>query len=73
MTEDRKILQALVDGQAAIRADIKEVKDEVKQNTMRIKRLHASLVYLENDVPTNLEFNKPEKRVTKLEKRVALN
>ena len=82
MTRDTKLLQAIVDSVAASRKEIKEVKDEVKKVegkidgvekrlTERINKLGASLAYLEDDTPR--EFDKLEKRVTKLEKHVVSN
>lgn len=64
---DTKILQVLLDGQTAIRKDIKEVKEEVQKNGKRIDNLGLQLANLEDDAPTNDEFGKLVKRATKLE------
>lgn len=70
---DTKLLQSIVDGQALIRGDIKEVKEEVKKTkttlTERIDRLGLQLASLEDDAPTIDEFDRLEKRVKELEKQ----
>jgi len=70
---DKKILQAILDGQTSIKKDIKEVRDEVKNNGGRIDKLGTQLAELENDSPTIKEFDGLKKRVGKVEKQVASN
>ncbi len=81
---DTKMLQAILDGQtglkkdiAGVRKDIKEVKEEVKKTevrlTVRIDKLGLQIARLEDDAPTNEEFNALEKRVTKLENQASKN
>lgn len=67
-----KMLQAVLDGQVAIREDIGEVKLEVKKNGKRIDKLGLQLARLEDDTPTIEEFVKFEKRVTKVEKHISV-
>lgn len=68
---DTKILQSILDGQSSIRKDIKEVKEELKKTetklTKRIDTLGLQIANLEDDAPTVDEFDKLEKRVSKLE------
>lgn len=66
-----KMLQAILDGQASIKDDIKEVKEEVKKNGGRIDKLGMELAELADDAPTVEEFNGLEKRVGRLEKQTA--
>lgn len=70
---DTKMLQALLDGQTVIRKDIKEVKEEVKKNGARIDTLGLQIARLEDDSPTIEEFDKLEKRVSKLETQASKN
>ncbi len=73
---DTKMLQAILSGQSQIREDIKslDVKiDGVEERlTSRIDKLGKQLAYLEDDAPTIAEHKKLEKRVTKIEKKIAL-
>lgn len=68
---DTKILQSILDGQVSIRKDIKEVKVELKKTetrlTTRIDKLGLQIANLEDDSPTIEEFDKLDKRVSKLE------
>ena len=74
---DTKILQSILDGQTSIRKDIKEVKQNLekteKRLTVRIDKLGLQIVNLEDDAPTIAEFDKLEKRVTKLENHAVKN
>ena len=49
---DTKILQAILDGQTSIRADIKRVEEKVENNGARIDNLGLQLASLEDDSPT---------------------
>lgn len=81
---DTKMLQALLDGQAAIRKDISTVsgdvngvKEELKQTekrlTARLDKLGLQIARLEDDSPTIEEFSTLEKRVLKLETQASKN
>lgn len=71
---DSKILQAILDGQNGIRADIRRVEDKLSQTEKRlaerIDKLGIQLAELSDDAPTIDEFDKLEKRVTKLESQI---
>ena len=71
-----KMLQILIDGQKSIRDDIKEVKDNLKGTeerlTKRIDILGLQIANVEDDAPTIKEFDKLEKRVTKVEKKLQI-
>lgn len=79
---DTKMLQAIINGQSSIKSElltkiesvakkVDEVKDELKLTekrlTKRIDRLGFDLAELSDDAPTVDEFDKLEKRVSKLE------
>ena len=68
---DSKTLQAILDGQSSIRADIKRVEKKVDENGARIDKLGLQIANLEDDSPTIEEFDNLEKRVKRLEKQVA--
>ena len=68
---DSKTLQAILDGQSSIRADIKRVEKKVEENGARIDKLGLQIANLEDDSPTIEEFDNLEKRVKRLEKQVA--
>ena len=70
---DTKVLQAILDGQVAIREDIKRVDNKVDKNGERIDKFGLQLAELSDDAPTIKEFDKLGKRVTNLEKTVASN
>lgn len=81
---DTGILQAILDGQTGlkkdiqeVRRDVKEVKEEVKKTegrlTARIDKLGLQVASLEDDAPTNDEFDVLTKRVSKLENQVSKN
>ncbi|OGM05688.1 hypothetical protein A2125_00185 [Candidatus Woesebacteria bacterium GWB1_43_5] len=80
---DTKMLQAILNGQSAIREhvsqqilnvrkDIKKVEKKVDENTKRIDKLGSQLAYLEDDAPTGEEFRALSKRVEKVESKTAL-
>ena len=71
-----KILQKVLDGQTAIRKDIKTLKNEMNEGftkvNERVDKLGKSLAYLEDDAPTRDEFGKLEVRIKKVEQKVAI-
>lgn len=80
MTDDsHKMLQMVLDGQGAIRNDIKnldkklstKIDDVDEKLTKRIDKLGLQIANLEDDAPTIEEFDKLEKRVKKIEVKVA--
>jgi len=88
MSGNTKMLQAIIDGQRAIKEELKndikkvdtkvdkgfkEVKKEILNNRRRIDKLGIDLVELSDDAPTIEEFDKLEKRVTKLENQGSKN
>lgn len=66
------MLQALLKGQTKIREDIKELGYKIDKVDKRVDTLGKSLAYLEDDAPTRVEHQKLEKRVIKIEKKIAL-
>jgi hypothetical protein len=74
---DTKMLQLLLDGQTKIRKDVKEVKEAVikvdEKLTKRMDNLGLQIANLEDDAPTIEEFEGLEKKVTKIQKRLALS
>lgn len=86
MNDTQKMLQAIINGQSAIKQELSgkidkvdkkvdglgEKLDKVEKNlTKRIDKLGMQLAYLEDDTPTREEYNNLEKRVDKVEQRVA--
>ncbi len=77
---DTKILQAILDGQVAMKRELNgkidklqtEVTDGFKKVNERLDSIGESVAYLEDDAPTREEYGKLEKRVTKIEKKLAL-
>jgi len=71
-----KMLQILIDGQKSIRKDIKEVKEGIKETgerlSGRLDKLGLQIARLEDDSPTIGEFDKLEKRVTKVENKLQI-
>ena len=75
---DTKILQAILDGQTSIRADITSVRSDIKRvekkvehNGARIDKLGLQIAGLEDDTPTIEEFDNLDKKVKRLEKQAA--
>jgi len=72
---DTKMLQMVLDGQVEIRQDLKRIEKKVesveKNLTTRIDNIGLQLAELEDDAPTRKEHDRLEKRVTKLETRIA--
>ena len=77
MTRDTKMLQSILTGVADIREDIERLNKKIngveERLTERIDKLGGTIAYLEDDTPTMEEFEKLEKRVTKIEKQRTLN
>jgi hypothetical protein len=84
MDDTRKMLQAIINGQNALKQDlvkridqvvteVKGVKEDLrlveKKLTVRIDRVGKSLAYLEEDAPIREEFDELEDRVVKLEQK----
>ncbi len=73
---DTKLLQAILNNQVSMRQDIKNLDKKMdigfKEVNGRIDKLGKSLAYLEEDTPTNEEFDNLEKRVRKVEKKLFL-
>ena len=71
------MLQLLLDGQVAIRKDVKEVKEAVfatdEKLTKRIDKLGLQIANLEDDAPTMEEFEGLEKKVVKIQNKLALS
>lgn len=74
---DNKILQAIVNGQVAIREDIQKLDKKVssvEENlTRRINNLGLQLANLEDDAPTRDEFDALGQKVAVLEKHAPQN
>ena len=61
----------VLDGQVEIKQDLKRIEKKVDENGNRIDKIGLQLAELEDDAPTIKEFDKLEKRVTKLESQAA--
>jgi len=80
MPDTNKMLQMVLDGQVAIRQDVKKLDEKLsgkidgveEKLTSRIDKLGLQIANLEDDSPTIEEFDKLETRVAKVEKKVAL-
>lgn len=76
MTSQTKMLQILIDGQKSIRNDIEGLKKHTDQGFKnvndRLDKIGRSVASLEDDTPTNDEFDKQEKRVNKVEKKLQI-
>lgn len=69
MADDtHKMLQLVLEGQGAIRSDIKNLDEKL---TKRIDRIGLDVARLQDDAPTIEEFDKLEKRVKNVEVKVA--
>ena len=79
---DTKILQAILDGQSAIKEELKgeinkvkedvlRVEKKVDENGERIDKLGLDLAKLSDDAPTYEEFDGLEERVSKVESQIA--
>ena len=81
MNDTQKMLQAIINGQSAIKQELSskidgidqkvdrldEKLDKVEKNlTGRIDKLGKQLAYLEDDTPTREEYDDLEKRVDKM-------
>jgi len=77
--DSHKMLQMVLDGQSAIRGDIKnldkklstKIDDVDEKLTKRIDKLGLQIANLEDDAPTIEEFDKLGRRVKKVELKVA--
>ena len=84
MKDTKKMLRAIINGQSALKQDllkkidsvdikVDDVKKEVKKNAKRIGGFGLQLAKLSDDAPTIEEFDKLDKRVSKVEQAVASN
>ena len=78
---DTKILQAILDGQRALKEELSgkidkvdekvdSVKEEVLENRKRIDKIGYNFAALSDDAPTIEEFDDLGKRVSELENQV---
>lgn len=85
MNDTQKMLQAIINGQSAIKQELSgkidkidqkvdklsEKLDQVEKNlTGRIDKIGKQLAYLKDDTPTREEYTDLEKKVDKMEKKV---
>lgn len=77
MARDTKILQSILDGQTSIKKGLNEGFKNVDLRfdgiDKRIDKLGLQLANLEEDAPTIEEFEGLEKKVVKIQKRLALS
>lgn len=75
MEEVMKMLRALLNAQSAQNEEIaklrKELQEVFEKLSRRIDVLGSDLAYLEDDAPTREEHDKLEKRVSKIENKLA--
>lgn len=84
MNDTQKMLQAIINGQSAIKQELsgkidkvdlrverleKKIDQAEKNLTTRIDKLGKQLAYLEDDAPTREEFDNLEERVDKIEQK----
>lgn len=84
MNDTQKMLQAIINGQSAVKQELSgkidiidqkvdrldEKLDKVEKNlTGRIDKLGKQLAYLKDDTPTREEYDKLEERVDKIEQK----
>ncbi len=82
MDDTKKMLQAVINGQSALKEELlkviekvdlkvdglqEEMRGEFKKVNARLDTLGESLAYLEDDAPTRDEFDDLEKRVEHIE------
>ena len=87
MNDTQKMLQAIINGQSAIKQELSgkidkldlkvdkldEKLDEVEENlTSRIDKLGKQLAYLEDDTPTREEYDELEEKVDGMSQAPAL-
>jgi len=81
---DTKILQAIVDGQKAlkkelkrdinnVRRDVLRVARKVDKNGKRLDKLGMDLTQLSDDAPTIEEFDDLRQKVTKIQRHLAIS
>ena len=74
---DTKMLQLVLDGQVSIKKEMREgfksVDLRFDQVDKRIDKLGLQIANLEDDAPTIEEFDNLEKKVVKIQKRLALS
>lgn len=84
MVDTQKMLQAIINGQSAIKQELSSKIDKVDQKvdrlgekldkveknlTGRIDKLGRQLAYLEDDTPNREEYDQLENRVDRLEQK----
>ncbi len=84
---DTKILRAIINGQSSMKTELlseikkvngrldnleKKMDNGFKNVNNRLDSIGKSVAYLEDDAPTGEEHDKLEKRVAKIEKKVAI-
>jgi chromosome segregation ATPase len=76
MTNDTKMLQLLLDGQASIKKELREgfksVDERFDKVDKRIDKLGLQIASLEDDAPTIDEFDELKEKVVKIQKNLAL-
>ncbi|OGM60028.1 hypothetical protein A2955_01505 [Candidatus Woesebacteria bacterium RIFCSPLOWO2_01_FULL_37_19] len=81
MDDVKKMLRTIVNGQSAMKQELlskidsldKKVEKGFTGVNKRLDTIGKSVAYLEDDAPTIGEFDKLEKRVSKLENRAIKN
>lgn len=86
MTDTKKMMNAIINGQSAIKQELSSKIDRIDQKvdslsekvdnvetnvTNRIDILGKHLAYLEDDTPTREEYDELEKRVDKVERKAS--
>lgn len=67
MSDNTKMLQALVDGQSKINKKLDVLGEKIDENGKRINKLGLDLAELSDDASTVDEFEELDKRVAKIE------
>ena len=85
MNDTQKMLQAIINGQSALKQELSGKIDKVDQKVdrlgerlegridgveKRLDKIGKQLAYLEDDTPIREEYDELEKRVDKIEQRV---
>ncbi len=67
------MLQILINGQIAIKDELKKLTEEVKQNTIRLDKQGKWIANLEDYAPTRDELNEVNSKVEKIVKHVGIS
>jgi predicted nucleic acid-binding Zn-ribbon protein len=88
MDDTKKMLQAVINGQGALKEELLKVIEKVdlkvdglqeeirggfKKVNTGLDKLGKSLAYLEDDAPTTDEFDDLEKRIKRIENQISSN